>query len=132
MTDSGNTPPPPPGDTPPPPPPPGNGGSNSPLGGAADDSTSFISALFDFSFTHFITPKIVRILYILLTIAVGLGYITFVVSAFNASAGFGALALLIIGPIGALIYLAFIRVTLEFYLAVVRMSEDIHKSRGNI
>ena len=37
------------------------------------------------------------------------------------------LAALILGPIFVIIYLAVIRMTLEFYLSVVRMSEDIHK-----
>lgn len=136
MTDSGNTPPPPPGETPPPPPP--NGGSTPPppplgggFGGGGDGDKGFLGSLFDFTFTHFITPKIVRVLYILLTIAIGFGYLFFVIAAFSADAAFGALTLLIVGPIVALIYLALVRVTLEFYLAVVRMSEDIHKMRGS-
>ena len=33
----------------------------------------------------------------------------------------------ILGPVFVVIYLAVIRMTLEFYLSVVRMSEDIHK-----
>jgi hypothetical protein len=33
---------------------------------------------------------------------------------------------LVVGPIVVLLYLAFIRMTLEFYLAIVRMSQDIH------
>ncbi|MGI8523536.1 MAG: DUF4282 domain-containing protein [Nocardioides sp.] len=32
-----------------------------------------------------------------------------------------------VGAVAALVYLAFIRMTLEFYLAIVRMSEDIHR-----
>ena len=34
--------------------------------------------------------------------------------------------MLILGPIGVILYLALIRMTLEFYLAIVRMSQDIH------
>ena len=39
----------------------------------------------------------------------------------------GDVAALILGPVFVIIYLAVIRMTLEFYLSVVRMSEDIHK-----
>jgi len=101
-------------------PPPAAGGSaiNSPGG--------FFSALFDFSFTRFITPMIIKFVYILATVALGLVYLFLVIAAFSDSAASG-LFMLIIGPVLLLIYLAFIRMTLEIYLAVVRMSEDIHQ-----
>lgn len=34
---------------------------------------------------------------------------------------------LLLGPIGVILYLALIRMTLEFYLAVTRMSQDINR-----
>jgi hypothetical protein len=37
------------------------------------------------------------------------------------------LAVLLLGPVVLIIYLAIIRMTLEFYLSIVRMSEDINK-----
>jgi hypothetical protein len=85
----------------------------------------FFGALFDFSFNHFVTPLIIRVLYVLGLIGIALGYLWFVVIAFIAGAVQGVVTLLF-GLIIAFIYLAFWRVILEFYLAVVRMSEDIH------
>jgi hypothetical protein len=91
-----------------------------------DAGKGFLGALFDFSFTHFVTPKIVKFVYVLAVVALGLGWLLFLATTFSQSAGAG-IAVLIVGPIVILVYLAFIRMTLEFYLAVTRMSEDIHK-----
>ena len=52
-----------------------------------------------------------------------------VISGFVDSAIAG-LALLVGGAIGVLIYVIFLRITLEFYYAVVRMSEDIRAMRN--
>lgn len=100
------------------------GGSSS-MGYGSDSSKGFFGALFDFSFSSFVTPKIVKLVYILATVAIVIGVLIFVIAGFAQSAGAG-LAALILAPIIGLIYLAFIRMTLEFYFALVRMSEDIH------
>jgi hypothetical protein len=113
---------------------PGQGGAMPPYpssghrmdGGGGDGSGGFFAALFDFSFSRFVTPMIVKLVYVLATIALGLLYIVFVIGAFSQSAGAG-IGVLIVGAIVALIYLAFIRMTLEFYYAIVRMSQDINR-----
>lgn len=74
------------------------------------------------------TPYVVKFLYILLTVVLALGWLAVVVVGFSESVLFGLLAL-IGGAIVFLVYLILIRVTLEFYYAVVRMSEDIHHRR---
>lgn len=93
---------------------------------AAQNSASFLTALFDFSFTHFVTPKLVRFVYILATVALAVVWLAYLVLAFSASSVLG-LAVLLLGPVVLIIYLALIRMTLEFYLSVVRMSEDINR-----
>jgi hypothetical protein len=86
----------------------------------------FFGALFDFSFEHFVTPMIVKVVYVLAMIALGIGWLFWLVAAFASdSAGLGV-AVLILGPVALLLYLCLIRMTLEFYLAVTRMSQDIH------
>ncbi len=100
-----------------------------PVGGTptpAQSGAGFLTALFDFSFTHFVTPKLVRFVYILATIALAVAWFGYLLIAFAASATLG-LAVLLLGPVLFVIYLALIRMTLEFYLSVVRMSEDINK-----
>lgn len=87
----------------------------------------FFSALFDFSFTQFVTPKIVKFVYILAMIGLVLGYVIFVSASFAQGGAAQGLVVLIVGAIAVIIYLAFIRMTLEFYYAIVRMSQDINQ-----
>jgi hypothetical protein len=94
--------------------------------GPAKPAKGFFGALFDFSFEHFVTPMLVKVVYILATVALGLVWLFWLVAAFSQSSGFG-LVVLVLGPIAIVIYLAIIRMTLEFYLSVVRMSQDIHQ-----
>jgi Domain of unknown function (DUF4282) len=104
------------------------GGASVPPPGRGLDAKGFFGALFDFSFVHFVTPFIIRIVYILGLIGIALSYLAFVIFAFQISAAQGLITLLL-GLVIAFAYLAFWRVTLEFFLAVVRMSDDIH-NRG--
>jgi hypothetical protein len=84
--------------------------------------------LFDFGFNHFATPAVVKIIYVVGLVLLGLAYIGFVIAGFTQGVGPGLLVL-ILGAIVALFYLTLFRITLEFYYAVVRMSEDIHHRR---
>jgi hypothetical protein len=123
--------PPPPGAPPPPtaglppqgypaaPPPP-------PSGPVGTDTSGFFSALFDFTFSTFATPKIVRFVYLLATVVIGLFFVVWVVAAFSENIGLG-IFVLILGLVAAIVYLAFIRMTLEIYYAIVRMSQDINE-----
>jgi len=133
---SGATPPPNVGGPPPgqPPrygatPPPSFGGPPpSQPGGAApqDQAKGFIAALFDFKFDHFVTPKIVKAVYLVMTVLILLGaLITFIV-ALSTGEGIMILFALFVVPIMAIIYLALARMSMEMYYAVIRMSEDVH------
>ncbi|MBV8992678.1 MAG: DUF4282 domain-containing protein [Pseudonocardiales bacterium] len=88
----------------------------------------FFASLFDFGFNHFITPSIIRVLYVLGLIVIGLGYLSFIIASFGVNGAFGIIGLLL-GLIASVAWAAFWRVTLEFFLSVVRMSEDIHNLR---
>lgn len=120
------------GATPPPPPPaPPSGSSAGPSGLSSipdpgREGAGFFAALFDFSFTNFVTPILVRFVYLLATVALVITWLIFLVSGFASSVTAGLVAL-VLGPVLLVIYLAIVRMTLEFYLSVVRMSEDIHK-----
>jgi len=86
---------------------------------------SFLNALFDFSFTEFVTPKIVKFIYILSMIIVGLGYISSLIGGFAQGVGAG-IAALIVGAIVAILVLAYIRVVLEFFMVLFRIYENTH------
>jgi hypothetical protein len=125
---------PPPGSPPPPPPPmsglPPQGYPAAPpappSGAMGTDTSGFFSALFDFSFSSFATPKIVKFVYLLATVVIALFYLVWVIAAFSENAGLG-IFVLILGVVAAIVYLAFIRMTLEIYYAIVRMSQDINE-----
>ena len=92
-------------------------------------STSFLSALFDFSFSTFVTPKVIKVLYILIMILAGLAAAGFIISAFAANTGFGLITLIIIAPLFFFITIALYRITLEFFMVIFRMAEDIRTMR---
>lgn len=109
---------------------PGSRGSN-----LSSSGSSLLKALFDFNFDTFITPKIVKIVYIIATVLVGLSILGMILTAFGMMADGGfmvfvGLIFLVASPILGLIYLAFIRMSLELYYAVIRLSEDVHHGRG--
>lgn len=116
------------------PPPSGSGQPANPGGAGAPppvwppQAKGFFGALFDFSFNHFITPSIIRALYVLGLIGIALSYLVFIVFWFQVGAVSGLISLLL-GMIMSIVWVALWRVTLEFFLSVVRMSEDIHNSR---
>src|SRR5579875_1334035 len=92
----------------------GAAGQGMPYGGAggysaqqgASDAKGFVSSLFDFGFTSFVTPKVVKVVYALIVIVLGLGSLGFVLFAFLNSLLFGLLALIILAPLYFFISLA--------------------------
>lgn len=118
---------PPAGWGPPPAAPTGGGGFGGPTG--TPEQKNPLSALFDFSFTSFATPGLIKLLYVVgaaLLVIAWLGYTIFGFAVQGAGLG---ILFLILGAVVVLFYLAFLRLILEFYFAVVRMSEDIHNRR---
>jgi uncharacterized membrane protein len=82
-----------------------------------------IGALFDMSFSRFITISIIRILYILGMCGIAIGWLGFVIGGFARGAAAG-LGILIIATIMAVIYLIFLRVWLELIVVVFRIGDD--------
>jgi hypothetical protein len=106
----------------------GYGQPTGPVGGPQGQARSPLAALFDFEFNTFATPAVVKILYIVGMVLLGLAYVGFLIAGFTQGVGFGLLAL-VVGAVVVLFYLILFRVTLEFFYAIVRMSEDIHQKR---
>jgi hypothetical protein len=110
---------------------PGGFGGQPPTGpvpGPPGRTGSPFGALFDFDFNTFATPAVVKILYIVGMVLLGLAYIVALIGGFTQGVGIG-LAVLVVGAVFVLFYLILFRVTLEFFYAIVRMSEDIHHKR---
>lgn len=94
----------------------------------AMEDKGFLGALFDLSFSEFVTTRLVKILYILLLIlvAIGLviGLITSVISLFTRGGFLSGLMGLIFTPIGALIWVIMARVWMEIIIVVFRIAEN--------
>jgi len=95
----------------------------------AAKSKSFFGALFDFSFTSFVTTKIIKVLYVLILVLAALTALVYTIIAFKVSAGFGILTLVIGDPLFIIIVMAFWRLVLEAFIVVFRISEDIRALR---
>jgi hypothetical protein len=83
----------------------------------------FLASLFDVEFKSLITTKVIKVLYILSMIVIGLAALAFVVAAFANSVAGGLIVLLIVAPLVALLYLIYVRVLLEIVIAVFRIME---------
>jgi len=105
-----------------------------PAAGRAADSRGFVGALFDFGFTSFVTPKVIKVLYILIVIGTVVSALVFTLLAFKASTAFGILTLVFGDPLFILIVLAIYRVVLEFFMVTFRVAEDIRalRERGDL
>jgi hypothetical protein len=100
-----------------------------PAPGGAADARGFVGALFDFGFTSFVTPKIIKVLYMLIVTGTVVSALVFTIIMFKASVAFGMLTLVIGDPLFILIALAFYRIILEFFAVTFRVAEDIRAIR---
>ena len=83
----------------------------------------FFGSLFDFSFTSFVTTKIVKFLYVLTVVLLGIAALVFVVASFSSSAAAGLFMLVIGAPLAFLLYVIYTRVLLELLIAIFRIME---------
>ncbi len=89
----------------------------------------FLRALFDFSFSQFITTRLIRLLYaigVLIAVVVTVGAI---VRGFNEGAGTGIVSL-IVAPLVFLLVVIIARVWLEIIIVVFRIAEYLRDMAG--
>ncbi|RIK16789.1 MAG: hypothetical protein DCC50_03905 [Acidobacteria bacterium] len=98
----------------------------------------FFKALFDLDFDTFVTPVIVKIVYLVGMVLIGLVSLFLFLTSFRHFGG-GLFANPLLGivqlvgaPLLGIFYLAFFRMSLELYYAVIRLSEDVHHGRGRL
>jgi len=88
----------------------------------AMEEGGFFRALFDFSFTQFVTEKIIMALYILAIVLFLFVVIIGVVAAFTQGFWEGIIGL-IFSPVLLLVYIVIVRVWLEFIVVVFRIAD---------
>lgn len=94
----------------------------------------FLKSLFDVSMKEMITPKIIRVLYIIGLIGIVLGVLGSLVAAIFAAstAGIGTLLVsLITIPIGAFLAVVFLRVYLELIILFFNIYDQLKEIRAN-
>ena len=90
-----------------------------------EDVKGHLLSAFDFSFSEFITTKIVKILYGLAILASAFTALSWMVSGFDYSIGTGIMALILSPAVFFLLVLT-ARVWLELVIVIFRIAEDVH------
>lgn len=84
----------------------------------------FLQSLFDFSFTTFITSKLIKILYGLCIIGAALLALFLIIGGFARGTGSGLLMLIIGAPLAFFLCVIYCRVFLEVLIVIFRISES--------
>jgi uncharacterized membrane protein len=88
------------------------------------ETKGFFEALFDVSFTSFVTTRIIKVIYIVTLVLIALGALVFVIAAFAQSIAGGLFVLIIVAPLAGLLYVIYARVLLEIVIAIFRIMEN--------
>jgi hypothetical protein len=84
---------------------------------------SLISRVFDLSFSEFVTPSIIKVIFVLGVVLAGLVSLAILISFI--SQGGGAIVVgLILAPLIFMIYTLFVRVMCEIYILLFRIEEN--------
>lgn len=100
-----------------------------------EEGKSFLLSLFDVRMKEMITPKIIRVLYIIGLVGIGLGALGAIVTAIFTvgSTGVGSLIAAIIAvPLGAFIGVVFLRVYLEIIVLLFNIYDQLKEIRKSL
>src|ERR1041385_4963869 len=86
------------------------------------DSQSFLGALFDFSFTDFVTTKVLRLLYGVCIAAWAVTGLVVLAGAVNGP-GLYALGALMVVPVGVLVAVTLARIWCELVIVAFRLAD---------
>ena len=90
----------------------------------------FFESLMDTRFDSLITPKLIRFLYIVGMVAIGLGTLIWIIGGFANSAGTGVL-FLVLAPIAALLWLIVLRLYLELVVVAFKIRDSAEDIAAN-
>ncbi|SDB80607.1 protein of unknown function [Raineyella antarctica] len=101
-----------------------------PFESPAKDDNPF-AALLDVGFTQFATPAVTKFLYILLVLVGVIVWLFAIVTGF-AWSGASGLGALVGGGLGLAAWILLVRVSLEFFLSIVRVAQDAQAIREGL
>ena len=91
------------------------------------EDKGFFGALFDLSFSEFVTIRFIRILYIIFLFLIAIGFIFGLIGGFVSmfsDSFWSGLWKIIVAPIGTVISLVLTRIWLEILVVVFRIAEN--------
>ena len=88
---------------------------------------SGLGAMLDFNFNTFITLSVIKILYVLGLCLIALVWLGAIASALISKNLLGALGVLLIGGVAAVVYMIFFRIWLEIIVVIFRIGENTSK-----
>ena len=94
-------------------------------------SAGFLASLFDFSFSSFITTKLVRVIYVLAIAGNALFALVLVAGGFGRGFMSGVFALFVIAPLVFLLFTALARLWLEVMVVLFRTVEYARATAQN-
>lgn len=90
------------------------------------ETKSFISSLFDFTFTSYVTPKFLKFLFVVGIIVAILATIVAIITGFMSHIAIGVIVL-ILSPIIFFLYVLFVRIYIELVMILFRIQADVAK-----
>ena len=96
------------------------------------EQKGFFGKLFDFSFEEFVTPSIIRVVYIIILIVVSLSAIFFLIAGLVSGDGGTIVAALIFAPLFWLLYVILTRIWMEIVVVIFRIVEPIRDSDATL
>lgn len=97
---------------------------------APTTAKGFFASLLDFSFSSLITTRIIKVVYVILTVVISLIAVVYLiiglVALVTGNAGLG-LGFIIGAPIGWVLYMIWARISLELVIIVFRIGEDARR-----
>jgi uncharacterized membrane protein len=95
------------------------------------EEKGFLATIFDFSFSEFVTTKVIKFLLGLAMVVNVIVTISIIVGAFQNST-LGGIVVLILSPVVYLILMLFSRIYLELIIVIFRIAENLMKIRENL
>src|SRR5262249_43055507 len=91
------------------------------------DEKNFFAGLFDFSFDHLLTRRIVKLLYIILILVGGIAVVAWVVVGMQQSPAEGLINL-VAGVLSLFVGILALRVLLELALVILKIADGIDRA----
>jgi hypothetical protein len=94
---------------------------------ADEDQNVGLGDIFDLSFKKYVTPTVIRVLFVLVMVFAGLWWLFAVIAGFSSSAGAG-LGGLVLGGVGFLVVVLMYRVFFELVMVIFSIKENTRET----